>query len=210
MGRVLVLALIVLAPLPAHAHSLAFSDRASWEAAAAGSIHTETFDSVPTQQISGNGGGTLYTPDFDVVIAPGLDTDCCRIADGAFMGDLDLIAGMFNEIVFHTPVTAFAADVLRVELSLELRLNIAGETLAYVPPPFGSPDPAGFFGVVSDTPFTTVRLDASGTTPRFYTLDNVSFAAIPEPPIAEVALIGVILSFVGLTLGAPRMLVQRD
>ena len=197
MRRMLTLLLMVVAPLPAHALSLAFSDRASWEAAVTGAIQTETFDSVPTQQIAGNGGGTLYTPDFDIVIAPGFDNDCCRIGDGAFVGDLDLVEGMFNEIVFHAPVTAFAADVVRVEQSLELRLKIAGETLPYVPPAPGLPGTAGFFGVLSDTPFTTVRIEASGTTPRFYTLDNVSFDSIPEPPLAAVALVGLIGPLLG-------------
>lgn len=196
----LLLALVLAAPTASGATTLTFDDREAWAAAVGGSIRTETFDSVPTQRIEGNAGGVLHAPDFDIVIAPNRNhADCCSIANGVFLGELDLLEDAFNELVFHRPVTAFAADVLRVELSFPtgILLTIAGETLRYVPPPSGSPSEGGFFGVVSDTPFTSVLIVAGSTSPRFYTLDNVSFSPVPEPPAASLLVLAAFLALKG-------------
>jgi hypothetical protein len=179
--------LVLVLAGPALATSTVYSDRATWEAAVTGSIYTETFDSVPDQSTDRDLGGTIHTPGFDIVIPPG---GSIRTAGGFFYGDLEPAYANFNELVFATPITAFGVDLVSVEDSLPISLTIAGETFSYIPvspvPGYGQPSLPGFFGMVSDTPFTSVRLLAAS--PRFYTADNVSHA-VPEPSLALVGLV---------------------
>lgn len=167
----------------ARATSTVYTDRAAWEAAVGGSIYTESFDSLSPQANDPATGGTMHTPMFDIVSSPRVHGSG-SIHDGYFGSDLHTeLLYEYDDFVFYAPTVAFGVDVLAVEEASGLRFTIGGESFGHptLTDANGYPIPGTtFFGVVSGTPFTTVRISSGGQAPRFYRLDNVSFA-VPEP-----------------------------
>lgn len=191
MIRTLAASLLTLALAgEASATSTLYTDRAAWEAAVAG-FSTETFDSIPDQAIPQYTGGAIVTPSFDIVVSS--DVHVTGILGGVWYGDVHTFVEGFpgsNEFDFHDPIDAFGVDIVRVEDSLPLYFTIGGEHF------IGA---VGFFGIVSDTSFSSVRLELDcGCAPRFYRLDNVSFAPTPEPSTATACMLMAVLVMVRL------------
>src|SRR5262245_42894986 len=152
MRFALALVLIALAS-PAHAITV-YTDRASWEAAVAGMITTETFESVPDQLVPAGSLGAIHTPRFDIVevtsyypmeVADGLGSDGSR-GFGSIASSIDT-EPQVHEIRFSSPISAFAVDIFHpapIEVQRGDRYVLAPEQ--------------SFFGLVSDTPFTSVNI----------------------------------------------------
>ena len=170
----LVLSLLALVSLAGQAQALStvYTDRAAWEAAVAGTIYTETFDG--DQAVAPLTAGALSTPLLEIsipakplygaTIAAGIFTSVAR-GDGA-----DVFA-------LSAPTSALGVDVLYVEGSLDLPFTIGGATYTYRNPVY--PPVPGFFGIVSDEPFSSVSIGFTGYGGRLYRFDNFSVA--PEP-----------------------------
>ena len=192
----LVSSVLALAPSSGSAGVIAFDDRAAWEAAAGEPILTESFDSLDPTRLDPGVGGTMSTPLFDIVLPPGM-IEGAFIGDGlngngtrAFRGSLhggDAQVDEFNEFRFATPIRAFSLDVGFVEDGFPgIRVSIAGGE-------FRLTDAGSFFGVVSDTPFTSVFFRDGGAAPRIYDIDNVGIAPIPEPGASAVLAVGALI-----------------
>ena len=183
----LVVALILSLASPAHALTV-YTDRAQWEAAA-GSVTTEDFSGVSPQVIPRNTGGTIAASGFDIVIPKltletgiydGLDVDGTR----GFYGDLESPpADDYNVLEFHAPVRALGFDVGHVELGSGIALEVGSELVPIYQ--------ATFVGIVGDAPFSSARIVLTSSAPRFYAIDNVSFAV--DEPAVILLLLGCVL-----------------
>jgi len=81
-------------------------------------------------------------------------------------------------IEFDEPVTAFGANFTSGSVS-QVYLTVGGEELDG-----GAEFPGGFYGFISDTPFTRLVLRARAGSGFTYTFDNMTYsttAAVPEP-----------------------------
>jgi hypothetical protein len=168
----------VLGSRPADAETMAYLDRAAWEAAVGQTFVTEDFNTVP---VGGLGIGTFqvglvsveYVNHTNGGIDDGADT---FNADGTLYlrlhADGDPVRS--SSIIFPAPVIAWAIDFSQLEIadSFELTFgtDVAGEVLATL---VGAE--SGFIGFVSDTPFTAILFADSH--PSFATggIDNLSF-----------------------------------
>ncbi|WP_428303997.1 hypothetical protein [Lacipirellula sp.] len=170
-----------------------YTDRTAW-AAAAGPHQTETFESFTDFTELPQIGGTFVTPAFDIVV----DANHGRIgvdngADGVyetpyltgayFVGDVhspEWSRPHFNTLVFHQPITAFAANFGALDDRGIDDVRVAGESFRISP--FG---PGGylsnFFGVVSTTPFSEVDIRNANDKLERYGMDDVSYVTVPEP-----------------------------
>ena len=172
------LLVIVLTPILASASTIRYETRAEWEAALGGNFYTESFDSIPTQQILDGVGGTIETPTFDIFIPSGMVHGAGIREDASgdhwYFGDVHDAATEFNRIQYHDAVYAFAADFEHIGTSSGLYVTVFSETFQVFS--------GTFFGVVSDIPFLNVDIRGR-IEPRFYELDNVSSTSIfiPEP-----------------------------
>jgi hypothetical protein len=185
----------------AQAAAIQYDNRADFEAAAGG-VQTETFDAITDVVVF---DGTPY----DVGAFSITGTDSIVLGIDPTPGSLFTVNGTPYVVgigqqgedmvfTFDARIFAFGVDMVGInDFDTEnTRVIVAGVTYQ-LPLTSGFGD-ASFFGVVSDTPFTTVTFraiegEAAG-------LDNISFAnapsAVPEPTsIALVAsgLAGVLL-----------------
>ncbi len=89
-------------------------------------------------------------------------------------------------------MNAIGFDVRRIDGNSTISATLNGERLHLAS---GAPGPvpvAFFFGVVSDTPFSSVRINGNH---RFYSLDSLSFSSVPEPAgLGALAAMGALLA----------------
>lgn len=205
----IVMAVISLATSAALPATIAFSDRGAWETAIGGETSTITFDDL-TYNSSGWWFGESFTTGSTTFSDPG--------------GDLYVLAGDFSpeywqrtspyllwnlildEVGLHgltlfveaqTAVVAAGWDFATLDGSItNFLFQVGGETFATQ----SAHNAYAFFGIVSDTPFTSVSLYSTVTLGEVDifgagTIDNFStapsIAPVPEPATAVLLLIGV-------------------
>ena len=171
-----------------------YTDRSSWETAV-GTFSTEDFSLVPdTGVLAANVEHPLGLLTFSYTGAPFQGRPA--VTSSQFLGDPDSGGPRFpGPHVFEFPysVLAWGADFTDASTGATLDITVAGETIALVD---YLPDPGtGFFGIISDTPFSQIIIAASpGVTPdEIFTMDNVSFgeqAATPVPEPTSLLLFG--------------------
>lgn len=177
-------------------------DRSAWEAAAAGTITTDTFSSEIAQSdtlnldsgVTSQASGAIGSPNhrvtlgqFDLLLRPS-----SSVSDGY----------VSVVLTFPTEIYAWGADFFSIGGSREVGPtgDFDSGTQHYILRDLftaengGAALDQGFFGIVSDTPFTQIILEATGTsTNDSFKVDNMSFAAVPEPS-------GFLLTSLGLGL----------
>ncbi len=140
-----------------------YTDRSSWEAAV-GTFSTEDFSGVAdTGALAANVEHTLGLLTFSYTGAP--DNSRPAVTSNEFLGDPTKVSEgggtVFNgPYVFEFPysVLAWGADFTNASTGALLDITMAGETIALVD---YLPDPGnGFFGIISDTPFSQVIIAA--------------------------------------------------
>lgn len=185
--------------ISAHAASAAvitsYSSRASWEAAV-GTFATEDFETTPLGLLPhgfDSGVVSIQTGLLEITIGGnnhgGFGIQEPGLVNGTreFRGDLHgprsaaSIGPLSNTIELSYSASAFAAsftplsDVIGPD-DFPMNVHILGEV-------FPVARGTTFFGVMSDTAFTTIELTADPVNGVnfFYSMDDVSFSPIPEP-----------------------------
>jgi hypothetical protein len=164
--------------LPANAATTTYPTRAAWQAAV-GAFTNETFEGVPIQVVP-NGGGTIVTPNFDVVVDAnhgGIAVRSSGIINGSrelYLDAHDGSAPHFHRLEFDQPILAFAADLGEIDEGGLLNVTLAGGNCSWT-------NNTTFFGVTSTIPFSSVDVRTSNGIAEFYAMDNVSFKGVPEP-----------------------------
>ena len=109
--------------------------------------------------------------------------------DGTVIANVLTFFGDSLFFTFDTPITAFGADFGALnDVILRTNVVVSGDVLT---PAVTAGNQVRFFGVTSDTPFTTVEFRAVAN--DGYGIDNVSY--IPEPStltLAALALLGLL------------------
>lgn len=152
-----------------------------------------TFNVIETAPFTLPSGGSNAS--FDVN-APG-DETLVNVVVASANSDIFTIS-------FANPVTAFGADLgeFNNDGSLRAEISISGGSITGAGETVDTPVTSGrekiFFGLTSDTPFEQVAFTAVNSVDVF-SIDNVSFSAIPEPS-SYVAILG----FLGLGLALIR------
>lgn len=112
--------------------------------------------------------------------------------------------GVGFTITFHAPILAFGASFGGLQNSMiRTLIELAGTT---VTPPEQPVDMVQFFGVVSDTPFTTLRFIAAPERNDGFGMDNVLFAAAPtvETPVPAPGASALALGALGMLAAVAR------
>jgi len=201
----------LLVAAPAHATTLTFTTLASFQAAAGATV-LEDFSTAslfnatgafgPTAyngfSLTGNGNGNNIGVHTGAVANAGPDTPFPASFNGQRFFSLGNLAGGTMgtlTFTFNAPITAFGFDWFNTDVTdrYNLSAQVAGGG-PFVNPPFSlatfTPNATastGFFGLVSDTPFTTVTIfnNITGGYMSDEGFDNVrtSAAAVatPEP-----------------------------
>ena len=166
-----------------------YTDRSSWEATV-GTFSTEDFSGVAdTGELAANVEHTLGLLTFSYTGGP--DFGRPAVTSNYFEGDPAQVSGTASAgpHVFEFPysVLAWGADFTNASTGALLDITMAGETIAlvdYLPNPG-----TGFFGIISDTPFSQIIISASTGLPfdEIFLLDNVSFGEQAETPVPEPA-----------------------
>jgi hypothetical protein len=198
--QVIVLGLLTLAVGAAPAGVVTYTNQAAWQAAAGGSV-VETFEGIPAASAPIT-GTTFVTPSFNIVVPTnhgGIFIGSPGITGArAFRGDAHGIGNgnpEYIDLTFARPITAFGADWRQDDGSgATLYLN-TGDTASFA---FANFNPF-FFGLVSDTPFTSLRITGGPTgSPAFFFMDNVRTGARAVPEPFSIAVFGGLVAVGGL------------
>lgn len=194
----LILVFVALAfSVPAEAGFTFFTSRSSWEAAV-GTFSTENFNSVATQSIAPgvtqigliqfshpgpNALGGLPATEIATGVngTPGI-TAAVGIDGHPMFGNLP----EYNDYILPWTANAFGANWESASSAAQLVLTAPDGSINL---PDHLPYPGtGFFGFITDTPFTTLRVTGLSTlvdnAGEIYSIDNISFngsAVVPEP-----------------------------
>ncbi len=194
-------ALVVSAALagPSHAALIAYIDRGLFEAAA-GPLEGQDFDDFRREadfrnrpldlgpfSVQGFGTGQLdrNAVDLPQVAYPEFDLD------GSTVLSLLVNETSWVQFEFEAPVVAFGADFAGLNNGAESTIvDVEGTSAA---PPAAGGNVKAFFGVRSDTPFTTLRLiHRESTGSDGFGLDNLVYE-LPEPgPLLLLAAAGLL------------------
>lgn len=210
---------VVLAGMsvPAHAGLTFFTNRGAWEAAV-GTFQTENFNSVVVGRLlpgTTNVGLLSFAhpgpqalgslPEVSAsapVNGTRAITSAVGIDGNTMFGNLP----EYNDYILPGASTAFGANWESASSAGQLVLSIPVEGAFSLPSHLPYPG-TGFFGFISDTPFTTLRVTGSSTSianpGEIYSIDNISFdgvAVVPEPGAYLVLATGL-----GIILGRRRV-----
>jgi len=204
MSRYLLVCLCVLFLTPtANAAFTSYTDSAAFLAALGGAPATTLdFDGVPSGSVIPNGGSfdgvrfDFSDPSFDLAVLTGLDTtsppNFLGVDDGTPGGSFlpeDVVT-----LVFPTPVFAVGASFLTPAGILDGVLRVvtpSGTTHSGLAPSaiFPSGDEEWFVGLIADTPFGRADLTSSFSA-LVHNLDDITYAAVPEPFSATLVVSG--------------------
>lgn len=180
-----------------------YTNQTAWETAV-GTFSTENFNAVPLQTFPA-GSTTLgqitftyptrhvgaHIEEFPAGSGNHQLVGMVGIDGNPFFGDLPA----YNDITLPWAATAFGGNWQSASSAGQLVLSIPGATFSlptYLPSPGN-----GFFGFISDTSFTTLRITPLTTNVNNpgeqYEIDNIKFnnsAAVPEPGAYVVLIAG--------------------
>ena len=183
-------------------------DRSGWEAGLSG-ITTDTFSNDIAQSDILNFDSGIVSNASGVVATPNHLVDSGIGVSGRFNTTLRHTASAspgYSSVVwtFPSPVTAFGADFHSIGGSSLVSVTGTFDGVAesydlralFTAANGGSARDRGFFGIKTNTPFTSITLIASANaTNDSFNIDNAAFA-VPEPSVTLFAAIGGL--FVGL------------
>lgn len=168
-----------------------YNSRAAWEAAVGGSFVEQNFNSftsgvsyefgpVDVGDFSVSVSGTTFGFVWHNIGPDGVGNDVngtpqVNAATGPAGG---------TSFSFDSPIYAFGANWQGVSDARTTSFNVDGATLA-IPNLTG-----GFFGFVSDTPFSSELLFLSSGDPDGFGIDDVVYASNPVPEPTTLALLG--------------------
>ena len=163
----------------AAAVTLTFTDRSAFQAAA-GNLATEGFN-------FNFGGAALNVGAFTVIGNPNLATfPATTSPEFVSEGSHALVFREVGDIsiIFSTPITAVGFDINDINQSAFNYADNAGNSFSDIIPPIPTNTiGSSFFGVVSDTPFSTVVLSTSFGSEFFLAgLDNLQYST-PQIPL---------------------------
>lgn len=158
--------------------------RLAWEAQV-GEWSTLDFTGLPSEEPIPE---DLYAAEFGVTLTNGLifsyTFESGFPLDGQGFAASQGSAGSSVDVVFDTPVHAFAADFPGV---IRFTLFFEDEVIAHLPGPYGGGGAGRFAGLISDEPFDRVRV--WDTDP--FLVDDLRFGmVVPGPATALVLLPG--------------------
>jgi len=189
----------------ANAAVTGYTDRASFTAALGGAPTTTiNFDGVAAGAVIPNGGtfdgvGFDFSDlAYDLIVLDGLDTtsppNFLGVDDGSPYGPF--LGGDTVTLTFPTPVFAVGVSFLAPG-------GLYGGAFHVVTPEgtadsgasptftFGSGDEEWFVGLIADTPFATADFTSDDDIIVSNNLDDITYAAIPEPVSAALVVSGV-------------------
>ena len=167
-----------------------FVDRTNFEAALSAPT-VDTFDDVAADIVLST--TPTARPGYSLSVTPftsSIGTVSISLPPNGYLTSSTAIAGHLHQqnaliFEFSSPVAGLGFDYGGFDATLEMQVGDSNETV-----PFTGSYPNGFFGFVSDTPFTTARiLNVSGANSDF-DLDNVTFSSVPEPGTLLMLLLG--------------------
>jgi hypothetical protein len=179
LRRIAAFFLVALAvPITAHATITTYTDRTAFTAALGGaSSTTETFDTARTFVV----GDNLYNGiDFRITGSVGGN----NIAGGILNGDEFTTTSV--DYLFSTPIFALGADFNGARTASGLNWTING----IVTPVFNASPGTGFFGIISTDPFSLVDVTSGPPPNEIYSLDNFTYAPVPEPSSVAFLIVG--------------------
>lgn len=166
-----------------------FTNRTAWDASAGviGPVITEDFEGIPAQTFPNGTTAGLGVIPFDITLFggpgdPGTELIGPHISGQAMRLDVDGSNVFQIDIDFHDPIRGFGADWFStttgddlVVLTVGVNQYILGDYLGY-----GGGD--GFFGVIEDVPFSTIRFAVENLTTmgEDFWIDDLS-VVVPEP-----------------------------
>lgn len=164
----------------ASAQLTVYTDRTSFEAALSG-LTTETFD---TAMGFASGNNVYNGVNFFMSGSPGLNS----IAGGVYNGDEFTNTSL--DIIFGSSILGWGADFSGAATAQGLEFTVNGFTVNLASS-LGVPG-TGFFGFISDTPFTTIDVTSVEPPNEIYSMDNMTYG-VPAPGAALVLVGGAIL-----------------
>ena len=195
-SRLLIAFLAILYFSSSQAAVVVFTDRIAWQSFITGPISVEDFDTLSVGILSPNTTHSLGLVDFFFAGQNVIDTPAIGVqsvggfTDQIFIGNvfIDSVGGgtsVPGPHIFEMPtlINAFGADYFGIDAA-DLQIDIAGEQFT-LKTSLGSA--AGFFGVISSSPFSIVTMSAGedGPNNEYFTMNNLSFsdtAIVPLPP----------------------------
>jgi len=226
-SSVAIVALICLTPTRSEATAVTFTTLASFQAAAGATV-LEDFTSAAAFNTTGAFGPTAYTGFSLTGNGNGNNIGVHSAALGGalqpplpasflgqqFFGWASASGGPGTigtlTFTFQNPIKAFGFDWFNTDTNDRYRVTVLG--VDYSDPPFSTIPGAGvaatgFFGIVSDTPFTTATITnvifSGNITDEGFDNVRTSAAAIPEP-------VTVLLVSTGALMAIRRKRTSRD
>lgn len=209
LTKLLALGIIGLFSMPAMAGFTVYTDQASF-LAAAGSVSTETFDTITADTVASSAGTTIH----DLTLSGSAYIDAPSTAiniNGSTNLYFDTSHGGWADLTFSQPITAFGLTMSNQRLQL-LSISFDRSGPGYgeyhhiatyaAPDPFVSNQSLnGFIGFTSDVAFNRIVFAGAGCCSSTFAVDNVAYAttlATPVPEPISASLLG--LGIVGLCL----------
>lgn len=193
LSKLIALSAIGLTSLPATAAVTAYTDQASF-LAAAGTVTTETFDSLTTDIAPSSTGITIH----DITLSGNVSVDAPSSTidiNGSTNLYFNTSYGGWADLIFSQPITAFGLTMNNG------RLQLLSIDFARIGPAFGeyhhiatyaAPDPYvsdqslnGFIGFTSEVAFNRIVFAGTGCCSSTFAVDDVTYATTLASPVPE-------------------------